>query len=295
MPPCSPTYPGGEYFVFWKHSPPPSFTFPFLTYCGKTAAKMILFQTVPLLTHFTTSFSSAPHRESRDAWTFQFRDSSCLPSREKNAQEARNAQVQRRSTEIMDETWRWQDESGIIRGYPELVVKYISDPFLTIEEKAVLLRDRVKTNLIRRLNTQPRSVLLTPITNIFTDTKPRPANSHEAIYFWPVEKSHSFYRVPHKACFSQNTTTASSHYPWRVIFRSECLQTGYWTYYCCGKRRTGIPRPQHNRKRTRLFSTLGSIPCREGRPLYTFRYDCRPYWGLWELGKDGASWWKWTT
>lgn len=209
-------------------------------------------------------------------------------------QERRTRRSDFQLREIMDETWRWQDGSAAIRGYPKFVVKYIRDPFLTTEKKAVLLWDRVETNLIRRLNTQPRSVLLTPITNIFTDTKPRPANSHETIYFWPVQKSHGFCMVPHKACSSWNTLTASSHYPWRAVFRSECLQTGYWTQ-SCQKRRTGIPRPQHNRKRIRPFGTLGSIPCREGRSLYTCRYDSRPYWGLWELGKDGASWWKWTT
>lgn len=56
--------------------------------------------------------------------------------------------------EVMDDSWRRQDESGIIRGYPEFVAKYISDPFLTIEGKAVILWDRVETKLIRRLNTQ---------------------------------------------------------------------------------------------------------------------------------------------
>ena len=86
MPSCSLAHSDNKYLVFWKHFLLSSFTFLSQTYCGKLTAKLILFQTVLLLTYFMTFFSSALHCSSRDARTFLCQVSSYLSSQEKNTQ-----------------------------------------------------------------------------------------------------------------------------------------------------------------------------------------------------------------
>jgi hypothetical protein len=60
--------------------------------------------------------------------------------------------------EILQEMWQSQDNRGLLRGNPEFVAQYIKAGLVsTEEEEAVLLRDRVESNLGNRLSSQEGS------------------------------------------------------------------------------------------------------------------------------------------
>jgi len=56
--------------------------------------------------------------------------------------------------EILEMMWKEQDQEGVLSSDPVFVRKYIPSGLVPPEDEARLLRDRVDTNLIRRLNVQ---------------------------------------------------------------------------------------------------------------------------------------------